>query len=258
MLRTLVPLVLAAACAAQSEAQSIARTDSTTFAGYRERLSIDARDAGTTGRIELLEDARITPVIRSTIAAAYAVGERPCVDERAEGADFCGSVADLPLRPAIVRLVGTQRNDLGHLTLERATATLARMPVSRRDTVLAVTVDLSADAGSYSGPVVRFVDVSGGRLAWTQTVDVTGATADLALVTTLKTGWHVDPTSSTPALLLVACRPDLSQPASGGGAPFVVTYSRLYKSDGEWHRLDRRVAGIWENDGEFPARSLFP
>jgi hypothetical protein len=257
-MRRILVLLLAGACAAPPAAHSIARTDAGTIAGYHRRLSIDAHDAGVSGRVELLEDARITAAVRSAIAAAYAVGARPCVDERAEGADFCASVESRPLRPAILQLVGTQGNDLGHLTLERATATLSPMPVSRRDTVLAVTVDLSADAGSYSGPVVRFIGAKGGRLAWTQTADGNGTTADLALVTTLKTGWRLDPNASRAEILLVACRPDLSEPASTTNAPFVVTYSRVYESDGGWRRVDRRVAGFWENDGDFPARSLFP
>lgn len=258
MLRRLVLLCLAGACAAPPTAHSVAPTDTGTIAGYRERLSFDAHDAGLSGRVELLEDARITPAARSAIAAAYAVGGRPCVDERAEGANFCASVERVPLRPAIVRLVGTRGNDLGQATLERATASLGRMPVSQRDTVLAVTVDLSAGAGSYAGPVVRFVNATAGRLAWTRAIDTNGTSADLALVTTLKTGWRLNAGSSRPEILLVACRPDFSRPAAGGNVLFVVTYSRLYESGGEWHRLDRRVAGFWENEGDFPARSLFP
>ena len=58
---------------------------------------------------------------------------------------------------------------------------------------------------------------------------------------------------------MVACRPDLEHAtAPGGDARFVVTYTRFELAGGRWHRRDRRVAGFWENDGDFPARSLFP
>lgn len=231
-----------------------------TVAGYHERRSFDAHTTSANSRVELLEDDRLTATTRPVVETAYAQGERPCETRVPRTTQFCTAIARLALRPAMVRLVSGTGKEIGRLTLERATADMSRLAVSRHDSVLAVSVDLSADFGSYSGPVVRFLNVGAGRLAWAQIVDdATGRVSELDLPTTLKTAWRSVPDADRPEILLVACRPDLDQPTTNGGdAAFVITYSRLYVVSGQWHRADRRVAGIWENDGEFPARASFP
>ncbi|MEP6495804.1 MAG: hypothetical protein ABJF01_24185 [bacterium] len=209
-------------------------------------------------RVEILEDARITPALRPLIEAAY--GEAPCAaDNSQRPPELCAELAQRPLEPAIVRLIDSRNRELGRLPLERATAEVLRVPVSRADSLLGVQVDLSAGIGSYSGPLVRFVNTRGGRLAWMSIVnDVTGRSSDLSLPTTLKTAWRANLDAPHPELLLVACRPDLETMDAGGEARFVVTYSRLDLRDDGWHRTDRRAPGCWENEGAFPPRSLFP
>lgn len=194
-------------------------------AGYRTHQSVRAPAAGM--RFELLEDVRLPDTTVS-------------------------------LRPAIVRLVDRSGAERGRLTLERPAAELKRIAISKRDSATEVNVDLSADAGSYSGPLVRFLSMDNGHIAWTQVVDSAGHHADLALPTTLKTAWQFASSGGRPEILLVSCRPDFSRPASDTAAAFVTTYSRLYMLGGVWHRVDRQVRGIWENDGDFPERSLFP
>jgi hypothetical protein len=226
--------------------------------GYQVHRTLDIHE--TNSRIELLEDDRLTSATRPLVDSAYARGERPCDTSAPATSALCSEVGRAPLRPAIVRLISATGKELDRLPLERATANLARLAVTRHDSVLAVTVDLSADAGSYSGPVMRFLDVDGTRLRWTQVFDdATGRFSELDLPTTLKTAWRIDAAGERPEILLVACRPDLDHPAANdGSASFVVTYSRFYLVRGKWHKVDRRVAGFWENEGEFPARNSFP
>jgi hypothetical protein len=228
--------------------------------GYRVQQSIAVQRGAGNARVELLEDARLTAAARPAIVDAYTRGEPPCTTHVPETTELCAAPQRHPVRMAAVRLVGPTGNELSRLTLERATAELSRLAVSRRDSVIAVRVDLSADAGSYSGPIVRFLDVSGPLLAWTQVLsDSTGRSSDLVLPTTLKTGWRADNTSDDPKIFLVACRPDFDRPSSTDrDVAFAITYSRLYRTNGQWHRVDRRVPGFWESDGPFPAGSLFP
>jgi hypothetical protein len=245
----LILLILSSVCGAQA---------ATPVAGYQVHRTLEIHK--TNSRIELLEDVRLTSATRPLVDSAYARGERPCDTSAAATKALCLEVGGVPLRPAIVQLVSATGKELGRLPLERATANLARLAVTRRDSVIAVTVDLSADAGSYSGPVVRFLDADGTRLRWTRVFDdATGRFSELDLPTTLKTAWRIDAAGERPEILLVACLPDLDHPAANdGNAPFVITYSRFYLVRGQWHKVDRRVPGFWENEGEFPARSLFP
>jgi hypothetical protein len=243
----IILVIVSSACGAQSAAP---------VQGYQVHRTLDTHNA----RVELLEDARLTSATRPLIDSAYARGEHPCDISSPATSTLCAEIGHTPLRPAIVRLISATGKELGRLPLERATANLARLAITRRDSVVAVTVDLSADAGSYSGPLVRFLDADGTRLRWTQVFDdATGRFSELDLPTTLKTAWRIDAAGERAEILLVACRPDLDHPAANdGSAPFVVTYSRFYMVRGQWHKVDRRVAGFWENEGEFPARSLFP
>jgi hypothetical protein len=148
-------------------------------------------------------------------------------------------------------------------TVERPIAELSLLDSSTTGSPLyAVTVDLSAEMGSYSGPYVRLLDGRARRFEWVRARDThTGELEEIHLPTTLKTAWRLvrrdDGRGSD--ILLVACRPDFEATASSHSTRlFRITYTRFAFEQAEWRMQRRSTPGFWENEGDFPVRSSFP
>ena len=114
--------------------------------------------------------------------------------------------------------------------------------------------------GSYSGPYVRVLDARARRLEWAQAVDAaTGEVEEIHLPTTLKTAWKAMRREAGGIdLLVAACRPRLDGDQAETSPEFQISYTRYSLEAGGWRRYRRTVSGFWENEGQFPARSLFP
>ncbi|HTQ06334.1 MAG TPA: hypothetical protein VMI54_20880 [Polyangiaceae bacterium] len=157
--------------------------------GYavRETFSIMKDPTGVGGAVELLEDARIRP---EQLKAEQKVGGDPCAPVGGAPAPaFCKAVTKA-LRLASVRLVGSDGHDLSTLPLERPLATVELVHLRADVPSYQVTVDLSAEFGSYSGPATRFAEVTDGKLQWLNAVDVrTGKPVPVSVASTLKTAW---------------------------------------------------------------------
>ena len=234
--------------------------------GYatRTRFELSLGPDRVHGRLELLEDARITPSMRQAIAESY--GMDPCASTPLATAlePLCRRGTRLPLRPALLRLLDASGRVLATRQGERPLGelTVARLYGSSRRTYL-FTVDLNAGGGSYSGPLTRLAEPSGHTFGWVMAADSAGAADTLTLVSTLKSGWRAVPSASGRGedLLQVRCRPDLSAPAaSSQPVHFVVTFER-YTFDGQqWQRRRRQEPGCWEAEDStsFPARGRFP
>ena len=210
-----------------------------------------------TGRIELLEDVRIRPEMRKAITEAY--GGDPCAAHPPSvlGA-LCGDPHHAPLRPAMLRLIDADGRVIATRLLDRPLAFLggANLYEDRRSSY-AVTVDLSAGAGSYSGPYTRFAEPDRRGFNWIL-VHSAGITDTLTMVSTLKTRWEIlrDQTDSHAQFLVVRCRPAADAPA--GSVAFTVTYERVMFDGARWHLLARSEPGCYESDEPFPPRSKFP
>jgi hypothetical protein len=243
-----------------------ARTLSAQPSGYAIRTAFPLTTAADRmrGRFELLEDARITPSMRSAVAESY--GMDPCAAPVTPVLrPLCEPTPHEPLRPALLRLLDASGHVLATRQAERPLAELAtrRLYASARRTFL-FTVDLSAGIGSYSGPLTRLAEPGDHSFGWVMVADsATGATDTLTLVSTLKSGWRAVPSVDGPGqdLLQVLCRPDFSAPDSAShSARFLVTFER-YTFDGRrWKRRRRQEPGCWEADDStsFPARGRFP
>jgi hypothetical protein len=212
-------------------------------------------------RLELLEDARITSALRKDFTRG--LPDDSCSDRpNAAWRVFCLEIHDHPLHLAQIRVVARTQAQTGAATLERPVAELSVLDsaiIGRPIYVL--TVDLSAEAGSYSGPYARLMDSGEQSIHWLRATDVTThRTEEIRLPTTLKTGWRLAPKKlgGVNDILLVACRPDFDQQTKTDSAAFVITYTRFSFSNGTWSKNTRAVPGFWENDGAFPDESLFP
>ncbi len=190
--------------------------------GYTARLSLPLMlgPDRIAGRLELLEDERIRPAMRTAIAEAY--GGDPCEDRPpAVLQALCRTAEKLPLRPALLRLRNAHGDVMATRIAERPLADLAaiRLYGSDRHTYL-FTVDMSAGAGSYSGPYTRLAEPDALGFGWLLADSANAATDTITLVSTLKTAWRAAPRSDGRGqdLLMVLCRPDFSVPDSLGAA----------------------------------------
>jgi hypothetical protein len=215
------------------------------------------------GRLELLEDARIRPAMRTAIADA--VGGDPCADSPPPALQSLCGTAGRPahLQPALLRLLDDRGHVVAERTAERPLAELtdARLYGTERRTFL-FTVDLSAGIGSYSGPYTRLAEPDARGFAWL-TADGAGgadfANDTITLVATLKTAWRRAPRADGRGedLLMVMCRPDLAAADSATDA-FLLTFERYSFDGGRWVLRKRQERGCYESDEDFPAVTRFP
>jgi hypothetical protein len=254
-------LVVAAAC---SSGDAPGGADAPAGYAVRARFDLAPEADATSGRLELLEDARIRPEMREAIREAW--GGDPCAElHDAVLEPLCAATRDAPLRPAMLRLLDADGRVVATRAAERPLADLEatewRGPAQR---AYVFTVDQSTGAGSYSGPVALVAEPDAKGFGWAVASDAKGGAADtLALVTTLKSAWRAVPRADGRGaeLLVVRCRPDFAPAAAspqGGG--FVVTFERFAHDGTRWVRHRRQAPGCWEDDGDasFPARARFP
>jgi len=203
---------------------------------------------GIEGELQLMQDARLTPSLRTQLW-----GTGPSGSDAAEPPLNGG-----PLLNAEVRIVNSDGKPVVSEELERPLTKLeaARLYSGSGRTYL-VTVDYSAGWGSYSGPITFLVEITDGRLRWLDRAEsATGKRERIALMESLKTEWKIVAASSGSGkeILMVACRPTLEP----GNAKFTLLYSRYFFDGKSWVELVREQEGYWESQDDFPDRSLFP
>jgi hypothetical protein len=231
--------------------------------GYAIRASaaLAERLSGINGRLELLEDERLNPEIRGALWGSPI--ELVC-DSGGEPArqTFCASVAHVPLRRAMVRLVGNDGRVVYQHLLERELGELhSRQLYSDGTVTYFITNDLSAGLGSYSGPVTRLAEVRHAAFQWlTATDEGTGHSDTVSLMSSLKTRWEVlPPSAGSRDILQVKCRPDVERATpDSADMPFLVTFERYHYNGTTWVRRVRAESGFWENEGSFPVVTKFP
>jgi hypothetical protein len=230
-------------------------------AGYRVRVTLPLTPGPDRmrGRLELLEDARIEPNMRTAIAGAF--GNEPC-DDRPPAALhlLCEAPGHLPLRAALLRLLDAQGHVIATQTSERPLAALStmRLYASNRRTYF-FTVDLTAEMGSYSGPYTRLAEPESAGFGWLTADSVGVATARVSLISTPKTAWRAMPRADGRGrdLLMVLCRPDFDA-GPNEKEPFTLTYMRYTFDGARWKIRERHERGCYESDEDFPTTSKFP
>jgi hypothetical protein len=153
--------------------------------------------------------------------------------------------------PASLELRGCKGQLLDRLTLD---APLARLdPVPLRGTpapTYLVSVDLSAEAGSFNGPLTFPIQVKNHHLQRVEATASDGNNEPIRLALTGKAAWKKIPVGSVDDFLSVSCQPQ--------GGSFVIFYRRYHPTRHGWEVRMRSEPGFWESDGEFPNVQLFP
>ncbi|WP_440113306.1 hypothetical protein [Acidovorax sp. BL-A-41-H1] len=153
--------------------------------------------------------------------------------------------------PAVLQLRSCEGKVLDAVTLEGPLAKLdpAALRGAPHPTVL-VTVDLTAAAGSYNGPLTRPFEIQGNQLQPVQARAQKGDIEAILLPLTGKAAWKKWRVGGKDQLLAVR-----SQATDGD---FVISYRRYLPQSGGWRFVERSQPGLWESDGEFPSRKSFP
>lgn len=234
--------------------------------GYaiRDSTHLVASANGVDGQLQLLEDERLTPAIRSAVLGGGLWMGLCDYDPQDEALrSFCRSLSVTPLREAALRVVDNHGNVLDEFRANRWVGQIAvRSLVRNAPVTYLITIDRSAGWGSYSGPVTSFVDVRDGSLQWltAQRVDAPGS-QQIRVMRSLKTAWQMVPARSGAGtdILEFACRPDFAAATPGETElPFLVRFRRYYYRDGQWWLAERTEPGFWEDDWVFPDPSQFP
>lgn len=153
--------------------------------------------------------------------------------------------------PAVLELRGCQGELLDRLVLASSLAKVD--PVALRGTAVPtylVSADLTADAGSYSGPLTVPVQIVGGHLVFAVTQLANGRTEPIRLVTSGKAAWRRVKGRNADDLLSISSRP---HPPG-----FISVYRRYHPTAQGWRLTQRSAHGLWESDGEFPPIRQFP
>jgi hypothetical protein len=114
-----------------------------------------------------------------------------------------------------------------------------------------VTVDLTAEFGSYSGPLTMPVQIVDAKLSWATARSAKGIDKPIAVAMTGKAAWKrvlIGKTSDD--LLSVSCQP--------GESGFTVSYQRFHPTPQGWLSAVRVEVGMWESDADFPSSDSFP
>ncbi len=151
---------------------------------------------------------------------------------------------------AVLELFGCKGELLDRMVLD---APLARLdPVALRGTMTPtylVSVDLTAAAGSYSGPLTIPVELVHRHLKRVYARTENKRLEPINLALTGKAAWKKIARQEADELYAVRC-----QPKDGG---FVTSYFRYYTTRNGWKVRAHSKPGLWESDGEFPEARYF-
>jgi hypothetical protein len=215
-------------------------------------IRLTAASDGMDGKLELLEDARLTPKLEDTLWQSG--GPDMALDP---SDPLLKQLTAPPLQHALLRLTDGQQKVVGELALERELARTQIATLRAGYRTILVTTDLSAGFGSYSGPFTELLDLSHKKLDIATAVDTQSRKAEpIHLASTLKTAWRLSPVSGGPAsqkdILELACRPNAD------ASKFFITYTRYHWTGAAWVHRARKSPGMWEADEPFPQANRFP
>ena len=154
-------------------------------------------------------------------------------------------------RPARLELRGCQGELLDSLQLEAALAQLHPAPLRGTEVpTYLVSVDLTAESGSYNGPLTMPIEVRKNRLQQATASNADKQSEPIQLALTGKAAWKKITRGKANHFLAISC-----QPRDDG---FILNYRRYFPTRQGWQVRKRTQPSFWESDQDFPADNLFP
>jgi hypothetical protein len=208
-------------------------------------------------RLEIFEDARITPTLRPVMWGA-----------RKDPPALAASILKQPLQRAAIRLVDRQGTVLSEHRLDCELGAAA--PMQQGDgKVWSLIDDCGTGEGDYAGLITYFFTLAGDRLVFQSVIDKPSDRAALTLVQARRIDWRSDSPGHADTVREVSSHPDFDDPRvkalkdgepMPADLPLVTDFIRYrYDGDGQWVkrvRTDRHLA--WSAADGFPADSAFP
>lgn len=157
--------------------------------------------------------------------------------------------------PAALELHGCNDELLDRMVLD---APLARLdPTPLRGTQVStylVTEDLTAPAGSYSGPLTILVEVAAHRIKRVDAYMPHNHREPINLALTGKAAWKKIAAGPVDDFLSASCQPQTNAKNNG----FTTTYRRYHLTAKGWEVRVRSEPIFWESDEPFPETRHFP
>ena len=142
-------------------------------------------------------------------------------------------------KKAILVLLSENGNILYKETFERAFARIDSVKIDNQN-VLMLTVDYTAEMGSYNGPITWFIR-AGER-------DIRYLADKKSFMHSLKSGWAIRSNSGSYELLSKKCSPFNDSPDDD---KFYITFVKYTLKNGDWQLSSKKKAeGMWEDEGD--------
>jgi hypothetical protein len=152
---------------------------------------------------------------------------------------------------AVLELRDCKGQLLDSLALEKPLARLDPVPLRGTSVpTYLVSVDWTAEMGSYNGPATFPVQVKLPHLERVEASNSDGKLEPIRLALTGKAAWKKVRAGSVDDLLSVSCQPQ--------GGNFVIFYRRFHTTRSGWKVRARTKPGFWESDEDFPGIQFFP
>lgn len=153
--------------------------------------------------------------------------------------------------PAKLELLGCNGQLLHSIALAAPLAQLDPQPILGAPyATYLVSADLTAEMGSYSGPLTIPMQVVDDHLVAAVAYRDDHGVEPIRLAITGKASWLRLVAGKSEQLLSVRSQPKDDR--------FETEYMRYFLIDGQWHVKIRIRDELWESDGEFPGPESFP
>jgi hypothetical protein len=191
-------------------------------------------------RLQVLEDSRITPELRSTMWGGPKDSDQlaALVSDPALRTDL----KTMPIRRGLLRLTDRDGRVLAERRLDCELGEIAEPALQQGDSgsVWGVGDDCSTGEGDFAGLITRFLAPPKDRIVFQAYDDAaTGERNELTLVSAAKIQWHLAVPHSATLVHELSCHPDFSAKDTPG--PLIVEYVtyRWSGAEGIWHRTER-------------------
>jgi hypothetical protein len=163
---------------------------------------------------------------------------------------------------AIVYLRNSKGKTLDLKELEKPTAKFVKNAICPRSSFYLIEVDYSAGAGSYNGPTIFMIEVKEEKISFLY-AEHTGIMKELALMTSLKTGWWpaLKTANGCHDVLSLSCRPDFNKSKDmQDKVEFMLIYRRYHFNGQKWIIFEKTESGFWEyeDNDDIPGEASFP
>lgn len=217
-------------------------------AGYavHRSLALDQATNGIDGALQILEDSRITPALRSDMWQ-----ETTDLDLVLAGDDpLRKALSRNPLWGAHLRMIDATGKVAADQAFDVPLADIDRQQLHEGAPTFLVSADHSLGIGSYAGLETSLMSVDHGQL---RPEELPGRKT---LGSSLKNAWRIvddaTPGATGKAIQVIACHPNWANPAWAEHQEFVVDQTTYRFAAGAWHETTRTVVGFWESDQDWP------